>query len=63
MSVDQQQPSSSLGAVEIDILRAATNRIFEHRKMLRTMEVRIDFWPHGLRLAVGTLVEVSAGKS
>jgi hypothetical protein len=44
--------------VEIDMLRAATKRIFEHRKILRTMEVRLGFWPDGLRIGVGSSVEV-----
>lgn len=59
MSDDREErPPIPLGVVEIDILRAATKRIFEHRKSLRTMEVRIGFWPDGLRLAVGASVEV-----
>lgn len=37
--------------IDPEIVRAATLRLFEHRKTLRTVQVRIGFWPDGLRIA------------
>lgn len=55
---EEHRHSESSNVIEIDVLHAATMRIFEHRKMLRTMEVRLGFWPDGLRIGVGASVEV-----
>ncbi|MCG8274102.1 hypothetical protein MIC97_21695 [Aquamicrobium sp. NLF2-7] len=59
MSEEQPlRPSAASDVIEIDMLRAATDRIFEHRKRLRTTEVRLGFWPDGLRIGVGSSIEV-----
>ena len=44
--------------MDLDIMRAATDRLFEHRRLLRDKAVRIGFWPDGLRIACGPSLKV-----
>ncbi|MGQ2185372.1 hypothetical protein ACT4MK_18750 [Bradyrhizobium barranii] len=41
-----------MASIDIDMLRAATERIYEHRKILRSVGVGLRFGPQGLRIAV-----------
>lgn len=49
----RRSKTQPITSIDLETLKAATDRIFEHRKVLRTVAVRMGFWPDGLRIAAG----------